>query len=401
MAGGILSTASLIVAAHLDNLVAFTIMYGGMLGVMIGTSSLPTLLTVNLYFESKRALAMGIVSLGSCVGFFVSAPAVEYLIRSFGLRFTLMVMGGFTTLISILGLALKPPPSTLLILEEDKGSSNRRASIMSINDTLPKGTSNTLSVDVIDRTDIFYRGSVELLENDLLPVKAPLRNKRLSYMAVNTDKLRLSKAELAETSFLSRMLDRTILSNRSFLIYMVARFMFFLVLVVPYIYIPFMMIEHGIHLHDASIAVSIIAATNGLGRVLSGLSSRHPQHALAIQGFTCSVATVCIFLLPECRTVTHFFAVAGVYGLTIAPLVVLNTTVCVEIVGMNLLTTAYGISETVYGLGVMLGPPLVGIAMDHFDDHHVPFCMAGTCFGLAVILNFITWKIKHGQNKKI
>ena len=115
------------------------------------------------------------------------------------------------------------------------------------------------------------------------------------------------------------------------------------------------------------------------------------------------MATACIFLLPECRTVTHFFALAGVYGLTIAPLVVLNTTVCVEIVGMNLLTSAYGISETIYGFGVCAGPTIIATILLYFSTYHIPFYLGGLCFTLAVALDWVTLKFyskKDTYNEK-
>ena len=103
--GGALSTTALITVAYLDSLVAFTVVHGGLLGVSLGLAYLPTMLSVNLYFDQKRLLAVGIAMSGSCVGIFASAPTVEFLLRNYGLRWTFLVMSGFTFTVALLGFA--------------------------------------------------------------------------------------------------------------------------------------------------------------------------------------------------------------------------------------------------------------------------------------------------------
>ena len=193
-------------------------------------------------------------------------------------------------------------------------------------------------------------------------------------------------------AFFNNMFDRKVFSNKAFSLYCFGRILSDFMMLTPYIHIPYMMLSHGISLNEGSIAMSVLAASNGIGRILSGLATNFPQHTLAIQGLSRAGAAICFFVLPNCVTSLHFFIMTGIYGLAIAPLTVVKTTVMVNIVGMNLLTSAYGISETIYGFGVCAGPTIIATILLYFSTYHIPFYLGGLCFTLAVALDWVTLK---------
>ena len=105
-----------------------------------------------------------------------------------------------------------------------------------------------------------------------------------------------------------------------------------------------------------------------------------------------------MFLLPHCSSTLHFYVVSGIYGLAIAPLTVLDSTALVNMVGMNGLSTAYGITETIYGIGFVVGPTLIGMAHNYFESFQLPFYFAGGSFAIGVAISFIT-SIVHFRGK--
>ena len=396
MTGGCLSTASLLLSSFFENFTALTLAYGGLLGVSLGMIALPSMLCVNMYFESKRTLAVALVLSGSCLGFFVTAPALEYTIRNYGLQVTFRCMSGFTGVFTLLGLALKPPSTRLLVVEE-KDSFGRRRSVLKMNNSeqLQEMGKN---IEPLDRADIFYRHSIVVIDDEDLQTKAPAFDRKASYVSVHSVKLQEARKSLIR-SFFANMFDKEICTNKTFWVYMVAKFLFALILVVPHIYIPNMMTSHELSSAHGGIAMSVLAASHGVGRLLSGLFTKYSQHALTIQGAACSVSTLSLIALPHCSTSLQFYIAAGVYGLSIAPKCVLNSTILVNIVGMAGLSTAYGMEETIYGVGAMIGPILVGMSVDYFESYHVPFYLAGACFGMAVIINSITSKLLSSSSK--
>lgn len=63
------------------------------IGVALGNTLFPII--INQYFLKYRATASGLSLSGACVGSFILPFAVEYMLRNFGLKGTLLITGGF------------------------------------------------------------------------------------------------------------------------------------------------------------------------------------------------------------------------------------------------------------------------------------------------------------------
>ena len=166
-----------------------------------------------------------------------------------------------------------------------------------------------------------------------------------------------------------------------------------LVISVPYIFVPHMMTLQDISSSETSLAMSVLAVSNGLGRLLSGLSTNYPNNVFIVQGIFGSIATLCMFVLPHCSNVYQFCVTTGIYGISIAPLIVLNTTALVNIVGMDSLSTAFGMMATICGFSGMIGPTVIGMMHDCFENYQIPFYMAGTTFGVSAAFSYITSRV--------
>ena len=262
-----------------------------------------------------------------------------------------------------------------------------------------KQRKQSIFVQPLDKPDIFYKDSVVYISEDRndLPTKSPINDRRASYVSVHSVRFEGEKSHFKLFTMFANMLDLKVLTNCPFLLYVSGKVFSSLVIVVPYIYVPYMMTSHDILLSQASLAMSVLALTNGCGRLLCGLCTQYPDYVFAIQGTSGSIATVCILVLPNCSTTLHFYIITGIYGLAIAPLITLNTTALVRMVGMNGLSTAYGVQETIYGISNMVGPTLFGMAHDYFGNYQVPFYMAGACFGAGAVLTFVASKVHFRQ----
>ena len=73
------------------------------LGLGFGLIYLPAIVTVNYYFESRRALATGIAVCGSGFGTFVFAPFSAFLLREYGWKGGNMLLAGviFNAIVSV------------------------------------------------------------------------------------------------------------------------------------------------------------------------------------------------------------------------------------------------------------------------------------------------------------
>lgn len=69
---------------------------------------LPAIVTVTTYFEKYRSMATGIAVCGSGLGTFVFAPLTDWLIKQWGWRYAMMVMGVLVFKCFVYGLMFRP-----------------------------------------------------------------------------------------------------------------------------------------------------------------------------------------------------------------------------------------------------------------------------------------------------
>ena len=164
VSGGVLTAGALIGCIFVPNLMSLTVLYGLVVGVGLGMTYFPAMISVNLYFDKKRALAQGITMSGSCLGFFLWAPVLNIVIEYYQLNGGFITTAVMSIVCSLLGLLVKP----LLPSQVVEGQDN----------VLP-----------LERPDIMYRGSVVSLDQDPegRQMKAVSDDRRMSFEAVVTD----------------------------------------------------------------------------------------------------------------------------------------------------------------------------------------------------------------------
>ena len=83
-------------------------------GIGAGLAYAPSMVTVGLYFEKRRALANGISVAGSGVGNFTLPPLMRYLLDNYGLHQTLLILAGIMLNVCVCGALLRPPELSLI-----------------------------------------------------------------------------------------------------------------------------------------------------------------------------------------------------------------------------------------------------------------------------------------------
>eukprot|EP00106_Octopus_bimaculoides_P019571 XP_014787013.1 PREDICTED: uncharacterized protein LOC106881224 [Octopus bimaculoides] len=86
--------------------------YGLISGVSLGMSFFTCQIIVGLYFDKKRALAIGITNCGGGMGTMLFSLIVQSLLEFYGLRSTLLLIAGILLNITVLGALCRPLPYT-------------------------------------------------------------------------------------------------------------------------------------------------------------------------------------------------------------------------------------------------------------------------------------------------
>ncbi|GIX71373.1 hypothetical protein CEXT_352851 [Caerostris extrusa] len=109
LVGGIICTASLISCYYVPNVAWLTLLYGGLngLGACLATTLLQ--LVIQEYFVKYRATATGLAFSGGCIGSLLFPVLLEYLLNTYGIRKSFLLMGCMISFTIPLALLLKKP----------------------------------------------------------------------------------------------------------------------------------------------------------------------------------------------------------------------------------------------------------------------------------------------------
>ena len=139
--------------------------------------------------------------------------------------------------------------------------------------------------------------------------------------------------------------------------------------------------------------------SNTIGRVLAGWFSDFSWvDSLLVTNFAILLSGVSTFVLPFCSTYGSFVFVALLFGLFVAAYISLTSIVLVDLLGLDNLTSAFGLLVLYRGVSSMVGPPVAGAVYDATQSYDVSFFLAG---GFLVLASFVSFgaQILHRRKK--
>jgi len=297
--------------------------------------------------------------------------------------------------------------NTQLYLAPSSSSINRRGS---------RRSSKPL-VRPFSRKDIFYGGSVSHLVdvNEMPPnndqyrhsiISTPRRlssiprgsivASHLSLPAIDRKASSVIPDELLDSEdskpiwdTLKEMINFTLLSNPIFMLVGLSNIFGMIGFYVPFVYLPNMAVLKGIALEDANFLISIIGISNTIGRVLSGWFSDFSWvDSLLVTNIAILLSGITTFVLPFCTSYAAFTCMALAFGFFVATYISLTSIVLVDLLGLDNLTSAFGLLVLFRGVTSIMGPPLAGAVFDATQSYDISFYMAGGALILSSLVSF-------------
>ena len=125
-----------------------------------------------------------------------------------------------------------------------------------------------------------------------------------------------------------------------------------------------------------------------VGRVVAGWFSDFTWvNPLVVTNLAIFLSGVCTMILPLCTTYGTFVAVALAFGFFVAAYISLTSIVLVELLGIDNLTSAFGLLVLFRGVFCMVGPPVAGSVFDQTQRYDISFYMAG---GFLIVAAFVS-----------
>ncbi|KAL3276893.1 hypothetical protein HHI36_012264 [Cryptolaemus montrouzieri] len=286
-----------------------------------------------------------------------------------------------------------------------------------------KGIRNTLSTisRPMYRDDIFFAGSVYTLpeypkkpsvKTTVSSVKGTVSKKSAIDYHLSVTRVATQKDLDEETKtficcpealkrIVATMLDFNLLKSPSFLCLSISGFLVSLGMHVPFVYIVQKAMESNIDKNTAAMMVTGLGAANLFGRILSGVMASFPQvNALVITYVGLFVAGIPTLFFAFATDLWMYYIFIALYGSFIATVPSMKTIILVDLLGLDKLTNAFGITLMFQGVSSFMGLPIAGYFIESTNSYNASFLYCGCTTILSGIMLIPIKYIKHWEEKK-
>jgi len=362
--------------------------FGVVGGIGSGLISLPAKIAIGYYFETKRALAVGIAECGSGVGVLVFSPLATFLLNQYDWKITMLITSGLCLSCAIFGVLMRPLEEQKDDIVFDESHPELRAKLSK---PAPWGSGQSKkTVTPFSKKDLFYGGSVQKLmkSNETTATWDEFRHLLLStHDSTPKNQNDGKKSEEPEEDesiwkMMKEMISLELLKDPRFLLVAISTFFQMLGFLVPFVFLINMATtSKGFEKADASFLVSIIGIGNIIGKLATGGFCSWASDKSWFNSFTTKNVFIClsgvsIILFPLCTSYWMMIIVSSMYGFFTA-FVILRTIVLVDLLGLDKLTSAFGLMALFEGTGALLGPVIGGAIYSATGGYEIPFFVAG------------------------
>lgn len=302
----------------------------------------------------------------------------------------------------------------------------REDSLLSIGSNNSLKSSSSKMPRPMSRIDIFYTGSIRNIDEEEFDdiETVGLKPNRQSYVSIGGMKgikggggsqvfprnslldTALTEPEEMEDdtgiiSVLKTMLNPALLKDPKFLLLGISNVFGFLGFYVPFVYLPSMASsQESISTDQAALLLSIIGISNTLGRIISGyMSDFRWVDSLFVVNCSLILSSVCVFIFPFISTFPGFVVVGLLFGLFIAAYISLTSIVLVDVMGIENLTSAFGLLTMFRGASSIIGPPIAGAVYEATQSYNVSFFLAGGFLMAAGFTSLLADIIRRRERK--
>lgn len=401
IAGSIITATAFIISSFAKSVDVLLAAYGVFGGFGFGMLYMPSIIMVSVYFDKRRAMATGIAVCGSGIGTFVFAPLVTALNDEYGWRGTTLILGG----IMLNGIAcgavywpLKankaPQPQSI----EAPPSSSPQLPVAEAGQLKdqPSVEHHEEPVRPFDRLDVFYTGSV----TNLNEYKAS--SDMASYISSVTSIPPPQKKESPVLSVLTTMFDFKLLLSPTFLFLCLGGVLGFMGFFTPFVYIADYSKQQGVNPQQASLLLAIAGISSTISRLVAGwMADRTWADSVIIHNIAIIVAGAATCLLPLLKNAPLLFLFCIVFGVNLAAFIALRTIVLCDLLGVQKLTSAFGLLVLFQGIAILIGTYLSGVIYDSTGSYTASFVVAGIFMIMAGVVCLPIRRIARWEDARV
>lgn len=408
---GFMVAGGLMLSSFAPNIYFLLFSYGIVVGLGCGLLYTATVTITCQYFDSRRGLALGLISTGSSVGLFIYAALQRLLIEFYGLDGCLLIVGALALNILACGSLMRP-------LQTSDGPAPEKSVLENVPDRYSiyneKEKNLEENINILDKR----YSSEELCKNSVATGdwKQDHVLQKNSSMTQTKENETYKKKVAEQTYFCKQLAKRkwqlyktywgdtvALFKNKVFSALFIAIFLFDVGGFPPSLLMEDVARSSNVHEEEFIVPlISIIGIMTAVGKLLLGILADFKWiNTLYLYVATLLIMGLALCVIPLAKTYVTLAILSGILGFltgnwSIFPYVTTKT------VGIEKLAHAYGILMFFAGLGNSLGPPMVGWFYDWTQTYDIAFYFSGSCVLLGgLILLLATLPHWNACNKQL
>ncbi|XP_006109085.2 monocarboxylate transporter 9-like [Myotis lucifugus] len=384
------------------------------LGLGCGLLYTATVTITCQYFDSRRGLALGLISTGSSVGLFIYAALQKLLIEFYGLDGCLLIVGALALNILPCGSLMRPLRSSDCPLPEKTALENVPDRYSIYNE---KEKNLEESINILEKSYGGEETCRSTLANGDLKQDSLLHQNPAT--TAHTKETETYKKKVAEQTYFCKQLAKrkwqlyknycgetvALFKNKVFSALFIAIFLFDVGGFPPSLLMEDVARSSNVKEEEFIVPlISIIGIMTAVGKLLLGILADFKWiNTLYLYIATLILMGLALCAIPFAKSYVMLAILSGILGFltgnwSIFPYVTTKT------VGIEKLAHAYGILMFFAGLGNSLGPPIVGWFYDWTQTYDIAFFFSGFCVllgGFILLLASLSpWETRKKQLPK-
>ncbi|XP_067662792.1 monocarboxylate transporter 12-like isoform X2 [Haliotis asinina] len=431
IAGGLIMTVGVLISGFAPNLIFLYFSYGVIGGIGRSLSYTPGLVTVGQYFANKPGLAVGLATSGVGAGTFVIPPLADFLFDEFNFVGAFLILSGLSLNLVVSGALYRPLDLHKKILAiQRKKERTKTKSIHevqsgthagedvellvkkpgSVKDTYKEPIPNSRNSDGHKFSTATAADQVAMATDHVTPQKAVSidntssvnNNKRSCRHAIFT-KCVPEKSEKLQKEKKPKLLELSLLKNPPFLLFCISIALFTLSFKSAFTFLPALAKSRGCTEREAALLMSVAGVLDTLGRILAGFVldfKKIRKFRPYVYNGVMFVIAMLSFVCPSLQSFWQFCILCGLYGALTGAYVSQKSVIIVDILGVEKLSSSFGLLISFQGLGTLIGPPVSGVFKDVFGNYTMAFYFGGAMIILAAIIMIFSNVLLAIQRRK-
>ena len=368
---------SMVVSVIMDDCFVMILLLGILGGMGFGTINVTTTISCSQYFDTKRAMAVGIATSGSGVGITLFPRLIVVLLSRLGWKEAMVVLGIGHLICCLTALSFKP---------------------VKAGDAVDWQPNNTLEPTSSGK-------NTQLQSSPYKKEKVPWQyfSDEDTYTDENKRRLSIMSLTTNRSSAMPHCSSKSPLRSKSFVLIILSRVICSLTSKAVFVFLPGCMTIQGLTLDQASSAIFAAGLGNTVARVFFGVLSSHFKQCSAtfLTILACLGIGFSYMGLGFSGSSFNMYVVfAGLYGLCLSPYMGLVAVVISDHFGIEALTKAYGISTFTVGVSSTIGISALEALQDYHG--HGPFFQPFLISGIFPILSALPLLLAvASENRKI